>query len=87
MANAAKETRMAAAITREAAPTYTLGSQSNEKPLVSKDELIEGSNIKISEQDQLASHNAVMATLNKIKGIKPVSRAPIVEQPMQSILS
>ena len=45
-------------------------SQPQEKPFVSKDELIEGNNMKISEQDQVASHNAVMATLNKIKGVK-----------------
>ena len=80
---------MAATQTREAAPIMSLGSQMQSAgqpmaaPLVTKDELIEGSNINMSAQDQSASHNAVMATLNKIKGSKPQqeSSPPLMSTP------
>ena len=54
LSNAAKETRMAATETREAAPIMSLSSQmqssgqSMAAPLVTKDELIEGSKISMS---------------------------------------
>jgi hypothetical protein len=51
LSNAAHNTRMAATLTKEAAPIIPLGSQApfiSEKPLVTKDELIEGSKMSLS---------------------------------------
>ena len=56
-------------------------------PLVTKDELIEGSKLEMSAQDQSASHNAVMATLNKLKGIKKAEEpAPFMSTPSPFVM-
>lgn len=73
---------MAAAETKAAAPAISLGSQmeqmphtfgadqASKTPLVTKDELIEGSKMSLSAQDSAAKDRAVQETLNRLKGIK-----------------
>lgn len=53
---------------KEMAPSATGSAFAS--PLVTKDELIEGSKMSLSAQDQAAKDHAVQETLNKLKGIK-----------------
>lgn len=54
-------------------------------PLVTKDELIEGSKMSLSAQDQAAKDRAVQQTLNRLKGIKDTPTPVTVIQPSSSL--
>ena len=53
-------------------------------PVVTKDELIEGSKMSLSAQDQAAKDHAVQETLNRLKGVKAPS-LPVIVQPQPSL--
>lgn len=89
---------MAATQTKEAAPVMSLGSQVQEmapssrtaggvftSPVVTKDELIEGSKMSLSAQEQAAKDHAVQETLNRLKGVKAPSLPTATVQPQASL--
>ena len=53
--------------------------QSNGKPLVTKDEIDEGSRVTLTPQDSAAKDNAVIATLQKMKGMHSTPAPPVLQ--------
>jgi len=63
LSNAVHDASESVSVTQQAAPVMSLSSQTHEKPIVTKDELMEGNQMNLSAQDSVAKDNAVIATL------------------------